>query len=255
MKKGSGIFYDLFKVNPCFYRDHYDHLEIQDFILPDNMDRHAFRIIKGYAKLLDSFTGTLSMHGPFHELCLSSMDRQVQNLALKRLSQALRLGYELGCSTMVVHSCFNPLMNYPTYLDGWVDNATWFWERFLPLCERYDMTVALENIWDQNPVAMLRVLNKVNSPFLKACLDTGHVNIFSSLPITAWVESLGEFLVHFHVHDNHGREDEHLPVGWGDIDFSWLSSYKNNTDITFVNEAHGSIKEERIFLNFIKSFS
>ncbi len=254
MKKGSGILYDLFKINPCFYIDHYDHLEIQDFINPENIDRNAGKIIKGYQKLLAPFKGTLSMHGPFQGICLSSMDRQEQNLALNRLSRAMVLGSELGCTTMVVHSCFNPNMNYPTYLGSWADNASWFWERFLPLCDRKNMVVTLENIWDRTPTAILRVINHFKSPNLRACLDTGHVNIFSRLPLEEWIESLGGNLAHLHVHDNHGMDDEHLPVGSGNIDFSWLAKFKDDTKTILVNEAQCSIKEERAFLEFTKRF-
>lgn len=254
MKTGSGIFFDLFKVNPCFYYENYEHLEIQDFIAPENIDIHAGKIIKGYQRLLAPFKGTLSLHGPFQDLCLGSMDRQEQNLALNRLSKAMLLGSELGCTTMVVHSCFNPLMNYPTYLGNWVESAIWFWERFLPLCTRKNMVVVLENIMDRTPNAMLHVLKNFKSPYLRACLDTGHVNIFSRLPVTEWIDSLGGYLAHFHVHDNHGIEDEHLPVGRGDIDFSWLSRFKDDKKIILLNEAQGSIKEERVFLEFMKRF-
>lgn len=254
MKKGSGVFFDLFQVNPCFYLDHYEHLEIQDFILPENIDKNSKKIVKGYHKLLDSFKGTLSMHGPFKELMISSMDRQVQKLALKRLSQALQLGSEIGCSTMVVHSCFNPLMNYPTYPGEWVENAKWFWEDFLPVCERYNVLIALENIWDHTPKPILSVLKSFDSPLLRACLDTGHTHIFSRLPIKEWIEVMGDYLAHFHIHDNFGLADDHLPPGSGSIDFSWLESFKGNVDIPFVNEAFGSIKEERVFLEFMNNF-
>lgn len=254
MKLGSGIFYDLFQVNPAYYLEHFDHLELQDFVFPDNLDQHAPKIIKGYEKLLATFRGTLSMHASFKELNLSSMDRQVQDLAIKRLSQALRYGSELGCRIMVVHSCFNPLMNYPGYLDDWVNNAAWFWERFIPICERHSMTIALENIWDRTPVSILRILKRVDSPFLKACLDTGHANIMSSYSMPEWIELLGDFLAHFHIHDNQGYEDEHLPPGQGNIDFSWLARYRDNDDIALVSEAYGSIKVERAYLAFMKSF-
>lgn len=253
MKKGSGIQYELFRVNPCFYYAHYDHLEIQDFITPENIDIHSDKIIKGYQKLLAPFKGTLSLHAPF-QVSVGSMDRQEQNMALNRLSKALLLGSEIGCTTMVVHSCFNPNVNYPTYLGSWVDNAIWFWERFLPLCVRKNMVVAVENIHDRTPNAMLQVLKNFKSPFLRACLDTGHANIFSRLPVEEWIELLGKYLTHLHVHDNHGFEDEHLPVGRGDIDFSWLSRFKDDRKTTLVNEAFGSIKEERAFLEFLHSY-
>jgi len=259
IKKGSGINFDIFQVNPCFYRDHYEHLEIQDFILPENLDKHAGKIVKGYTKLLAPFKGTLSVHGPFKELMLSSADRHAQNLAHRSLSRALLLGGELGCRLMVVHSCYNPKIPYAGYRESWLDQASFFWDRLLPHCERYGVVVALENIFDRTPGPMIRLLNRFKSPFLRACLDTGHVNIFSNLPISEWIYSLGDYLVHFHIHDNHGMNDEHLPPGQGNINFAWLAGYLNNNNdsngkVTLVNETFGSIKTERIFLNFLQQF-
>lgn len=40
-----------------------------------------------------------------------------------------------------------------------------------------------------------------------------------------WLKSVSSKLFHLHLHDNHGRADEHLPVGDGTIDFSPLQSH------------------------------
>ena len=109
MKLGCGIFLHLFKKEPSFYLNSFDHLEIQDFVLPDNLDYHARAIVAQYQFLLRGFWGTLSLRGPFKELFPSSMDHQVQQLPHRRFAQALHLGKELGCRLMVVHSCYNPL--------------------------------------------------------------------------------------------------------------------------------------------------
>ena len=37
-----------------------------------------------------------------------------------------------------------------------------------------------------------------------------------------WVQTLAEFLMELHVHDNCGSHDDHLPVGQGNIDFRSL---------------------------------
>ena len=40
-----------------------------------------------------------------------------------------------------------------------------------------------------------------------------------------WLKSVNSRLFHLHLHDNHGRADEHLPVGDGTIDFSPLQKH------------------------------
>ncbi len=253
MKKGMGIFLDLLKKEPSFYLEHFDHLEIQDFALPGNLNSRGDALAREYKKLLSGFKGTLSLHGPFKEMVPSSMDRKVQALTKDRFSQALLLGKELGCELMVVHSCFNPLMKYSGYEEGWLENASHFWDDFLPFCEDNKMAVALENVWDLQPGVMLRLLRQYQLSTFGACLDTGHAHIFSELSLEHWIEELGGYLSHIHIHDNNGLEDEHLPPGQGNIDFSGLRRIKGRSDIGLVGEIVGFVEEGRAYLQFIES--
>lgn len=253
MKPGCGIFLDLFKREPSFFLTNFDHLEIQDFVLPDNLDYFAEDIIKQYQKLLKDFQGTLSLHGPFKELFPSSMDYHVQKLAYRRFARALYFGKELGCRMMVVHSCFNPLFKYEDYAENWLENTTRFWDGFLPLCQREKIKIVLENVWDPSPELIKRLLETFNDPIFRACLDTGHAHISSRLTLELWIRLLGEHLAHLHVHDNCGVDDEHLPPGRGMIDFSGLRLLQNNHEIALVNEAYGFIAEAKTFLDFRQS--
>ena len=47
----------------------------------------------------------------------------------------------------------------------------------------------------------------------------GYANLFSKLPLAAWIEKMGSRLVLLHIYDNLGRLDEHLPLGKGNIQF------------------------------------
>ncbi|UNC92261.1 sugar phosphate isomerase/epimerase family protein [Candidatus Contubernalis alkaliaceticus] len=253
MKIGTGLYLQLLEEDPEFYSNQFQHIEIQEFVLPDNIDVYAKDIIKNYQKILRDFKGTISLHGPFKELALSSMDSMVRELADKRFSAALEFGIELGCTTLVVHSCYNTLMNYPGYKENWLENCSLFWDKFLPKCENAGITAVLENIWDKKPGHMVELLKSFDCKYFKACLDTGHANIFSHLTIEQWVQELGEFLVHAHVHDNHGIEDEHLLVGKGSINFKGLLPPQNGTSITMVNEAFGTLEEEASYVKYLTS--
>ena len=54
------------------------------------------------------------------------------------------------------------------------------------------------------------------------CLDTGHLNVFSSAELNVWIQRLGPFIRQIHIHDNDGFLDQHLPPGQGNIDFNPL---------------------------------
>ncbi len=51
---------------------------------------------------------------------------------------------------------------------------------------------------------------------LKLCLDIGHVNAYSKIPVADWVEHCAGFISHFHIHNNDGLCDSHSPLEQGD---------------------------------------
>jgi len=62
------------------------------------------------------------------------------------------------------------------------------------------------------------------------CLDTGHINAFSRLPVKRWWEVLGERVIALHLHDNDGLSDDHLPPGNGIFDFPALVGLLRDRD-------------------------
>jgi len=63
------------------------------------------------------------------------------------------------------------------------------------------------------------LIEKIDSPDFGFCFDIGHFNLFSSLTMEQWFESLGRHLVEVHLHDNDGKADSHWALGHGNIDF------------------------------------
>jgi len=75
-------------------------------------------------------------------------------------------------------------------------------------------------------------------PELKFHLDVGHAFIEKGMAgVKSYMDAFAERLVHIHLHDNHGEEDEHLPLGYGKIDFrkvvAWLKEIEYERTITF----------------------
>jgi sugar phosphate isomerase/epimerase len=63
------------------------------------------------------------------------------------------------------------------------------------------------------------LIEKIGSPDFGFCFDTGHFNLFSTVPMETWFTSLGRHLVEVHLHDNDGQADSHWALGRGEIDF------------------------------------
>jgi len=66
--------------------------------------------------------------------------------------------------------------------------------------------------------ALVNLLDRLDRPEVGVCLDFGHAHMQGDV-IDA-IETLSGVLVATHVHDNHGRRDEHLVPFEGTIDWA-----------------------------------
>ena len=64
---------------------------------------------------------------------------------------------------------------------------------------------------------MKEVVEEVGSPWLGACLDTGHANIYGE--VGEQVEILGEKIITVHMQDNEDRADQHMQPPYGTVDW------------------------------------
>jgi sugar phosphate isomerase/epimerase len=86
-----------------------------------------------------------------------------------------------------------------------------------------EVSLMLENAPPENHTQLesiecfSRVMKSV--PALRFHLDVGHAFIENRMRgVRDYLEAFGDRLAHVHMHDNHGKEDEHLPLGKGNID-------------------------------------
>ena len=99
-----------------------------------------------------------------------------------------------------------------------------FLNRLLPVAEKYNVYIALENLPFFNakelfsPSGTLRLVQEINHPNLVMCLDTGHFNMFD--------EEIYDFLIKgkdyvkcLHIHDNNGHTDSHSVPYLGNFDW------------------------------------
>jgi sugar phosphate isomerase/epimerase len=97
------------------------------------------------------------------------------------------------------------------------------WKPIVEQAERIDTTLAVENVFEKTPTTILSLLEHINSPRFRHCLDIGHFNVFADTTIEDWVRTMAPYIVETHLHDNMGGTDNHLPIGQGNIDFQSLS--------------------------------
>ena len=79
--------------------------------------------------------------------------------------------------------------------------------------------VAVENVFDEDPEALCRLIERIAHPDFGFCFDTGHFNLFTKVTMERWFERLGKYIFEVHLHDNDGTADSHWALGKGAIDF------------------------------------
>jgi sugar phosphate isomerase/epimerase len=93
-------------------------------------------------------------------------------------------------------------------------------EEICRLAESAGVRVALEVIPNalSTPAALCAMVEReLDAPAAGICLDFGHAFLGGSVPDA--IETVAEHLIATHVHDNHGRSDEHLVPYSGTIDW------------------------------------
>ena len=152
------------------------------------------------------------LHAPFNELFPCAIDRKARALAAERYRQAIDLAKTYGATKVVVHGGYNPWIYYPVW---YVEQSILFWKEFLN--EDPGVEIVLENVLETEPQRLLDIAKGVDDPRLKLCLDIGHVNAYSKIPLMDWLESWAPYLSHFHIHNNDGSRDQHNALNDGTI--------------------------------------
>ena len=199
-----------------FAEENRHNLEIATFAYASVLDNDWERILKENKRQLSEFRGTVSLHGVFQDMCVHSRDNKIAEASQERILRNLEIATFLEAKYVVFHGGFNPLIRAESYIDNWLERNADFWSGAL---KKYNLIVLLENVWEPTPNVFRRLLDKVGSPRLKICFDTGHANIFSKASIKEWFDQLSQDIPYVHISDNKGEVDDELVPGDGTIDW------------------------------------
>lgn len=197
-------------------------VELSEFSLPENLHPETLKPrMLGVYELLKDFKGPVSMHGAFYNLQIMARDPWIIEVCYKRMMQSIEIADTLGAKQLVFHLNYvhHPHSNHRA---NFIEKQLGFWPRLLAKAEEYGLELLLENTTEPDASYITEILNTINSPWLKGCLDTGHTHCFtdSRIPLDEWVRGFGNQLTYIHLHANHGVLDEHIAFTDGNQDFS-----------------------------------
>jgi len=160
----------------------------------------------------------VTFHAPFMDLRPGALDDQIRKTSLDRIRQVFDLIPYFQPLKIVCHPSYDDRY-YVSCDDLWLENSVNFWRQLIPLAKDGGAVIALENIYEKEPNILRRLLEVLASDQICFCFDTGHFNVFARTPLKTWMEQLGRYIGHLHLHDNFGKFDEHLPVGTATFPF------------------------------------
>lgn len=195
-------------------------LEVATFTYSNVYDADWAKILQEQKLQLSTFEGKVSMHGTFQDLLIHSSDKKIAEVSKQRILENLEIAMKLNATQIVFHGSFNPLIRDEHYKKDWIERNASFWSEVL---HKYEIKILLENTWEPTPDLFRNLLEKINSPRLKICLDIGHVNVYSKISIKEWFVSLGQEISYIHLSDNLGERDQHLEIGQGKINWQDFS--------------------------------
>ena len=186
-------------------------IEIAEYCTAWNMDDEFVATDASVREKLEGIERII-LHAPFNELFPCAIDRKARALATERYRQAIDLAKTYGATKVVIHGGYNPWIYYPVW---YVEQSVLFWKEFLK--EDPGVEIVLENVLETEPQWLLDIVKGVDNPRLKLCLDIGHVNAYSEIPLTDWLAGWAPYLSHFHIHNNDTSWDTHNPLMDGTI--------------------------------------
>ena len=193
----------------------------------DYHDERALLELEGH--LADAGLRAHSIHAPITDglrngewgasYSIATSDDRARRVAVQETAESIKAAHRLAARFVVLHLGV-PSAFQSDSRDNRLDAAIRSVEELHAVAEPLDVRLALEVI--PNPIADAADLvglleDRLDLSGLGICLDTGHALLLGD--VTDAVETASGYLVTTHLHDNHGKTDDHLPPFAGAIDW------------------------------------
>lgn len=166
-------------------------------------------------------------HAPFPS---STGDPEKDARLFDAIIRSMEIASILGAKVIIVHPKMH--MYYPGNAHTLKQINIEFYRSLIPYCEKFNIKVATENMWQYargsqtimdsvcaSPEEFCDYIDSIGSPWITGCLDVGHtVLVHRDLP--DMIRALGhDRLLALHVHDNDGTADNHAMPYQRSMDF------------------------------------
>lgn len=202
---------------------------IEVFAVRSHFDYRDRRAAIALAEWLDDTRLTLhSMHAPIardyvrghwkDNLSLAAHDESRRRAAVEETLATLDVAAAVPYSTLVLHCGVPEPAGGPA--DNHMASMVKSLEELSPAAEQLGVRLALEVIPNglSTPSSLVNLLESdIEAKGLGLCMDVGHARLMGD--VVDAIETCSGHLITTHLHDNRGRNDDHLVPGKGVVDW------------------------------------
>jgi sugar phosphate isomerase/epimerase len=187
--------------------------------------------------ILENSRMEVCLHAPFFDMNIAAFSPGIRKASIQITQKAVDFCAEVGGKTMILHSgtqTYEHIKGIPKKEDNPLFKIQWEYniesiKQINEYANARGITVGLENIGfnsvDQCFQDLVEIRKAVGDT-LQFTLDFGHARLGEGA--LEGIRLLGENIRHIHLHDNHGKNDDHLPVGDGNYDYSdYIDFFRN----------------------------
>jgi sugar phosphate isomerase/epimerase len=163
-----------------------------------------------------------TVHAPFADMNIASPSKPMLTATLKRLRESMAYASDLDAKLWVFHpgSKTGISMFYPG--EDWKQNSKSIHELH-KTAEEYGLNTAIENLPEKygfimkTPEDFQKFYKQTELNDVGIVLDVGHANLEGQTE--HFLRNMPDKIVHIHVSDNTGENDQHLGIGYGKINW------------------------------------
>jgi sugar phosphate isomerase/epimerase len=227
-----------------------NHVEVVD----DGLHTLNKRRVAALKEMGKSYSIKFSVHAPFADINIASPSHCVLKAMLKRLENSMKLASHLEAYVWVFHPGLKTgiSMFYPG--EDWLQNRKTA-QLLYKIAKDYGLNIAVENVPEPYPFLMKgvkdfeRFYSEVSEP-IGLALDVGHSNINEQTE--QFLKTFADKIVHIHAHDNDGRDDSHLGIGCGTVNWRRFAGLLREISYNKVIVVE-SVERIAESINFLKS--
>jgi sugar phosphate isomerase/epimerase len=199
-----------------------------------------------------------TLHAPFADINIASPSKPILTASLKRLKESMAYANALDAKLWVFHpgNKTGISMFYPG--KDWQQNIEAI-RALHKTAEEYGLNIALENLPEKygflmkQPQDFTKFYRETSLNDIGIVLDVGHANLENQTE--QFLRKLPDKIVHMHISDNAGENDQHLGIGYGKINWQQLAetlheiAYDKTVILESVEHVNESLQKMRQMLN------